>query len=175
MLFLTTDLRPVLLFVHLVILPKHWRGCFPVDFRCLHRVHRSVCVHAHACVCAAGTASSRRMGDPVVVPQRPSLSLSGLHCLSPGANAHQTSRRAFGFMSVCWLDWFLEMLLLLTLYWAVCRGFLSSAAVQFFWFWQSSRWGALDCAWRVSPSSSEAVLNMMVANAKTGTGKLPNT
>lgn len=79
----------------------HWRVYFSSRFGCLHRVHRSVCLRV--CVCVAGTASSR-MRDSVFVPQRPSLSLSGLYCLSLGANTHQTSRPAFGFMSICWLD-----------------------------------------------------------------------
>lgn len=100
MLFLAAEsLRLVLLFVHL---PTSCTDeyIFPVD---LDVCTESTGAYACVCVCVAGTASSR-MRDWVFVPQRPSLSLSGLYCLSLGANTHQTSRPAFGFMSICWLD-----------------------------------------------------------------------
>lgn len=136
MLFLTADsLRLVLLIVHL---PTSCHSTdqyiFPVDLDvCTESTgaYAYICARARVfvCVCVAGTASSR-MRDSVFVPQRPFVSLSGLYCLSLGANTHQTSRPAFGFMSICWLDSFL----LLILMWAVCRIFQSSAAVQLFWF-----------------------------------------
>lgn len=128
----------------------------------------------YICVCVANTASSRRTRDSVFIPQRTSLSVSGLHCFSPGANTHQTSRRAFYLMSL--LAGFIYGDAVLPYIEVVlprvscplqpsgCSGFDKAGS-----------WEASDRAWRVSPSSSEAILNMMVANAKSGTGELPKT